>query len=504
MAYRGGGGGGAFNARRGDVVDGRYRVASEAGAGNFARVVRAQDTQRGGEMVAVKMLRREYQRDAAFEREVLQAINQKDPDGRHKVAHMTSYFQWQGMPCFTFRLYGPALKSRRFGGVGRKQLANLARQLARTLHFFHFECRLVHTDLKPENILCDDLEPQAADGIGAGWTICDLGSASFFGPKPDQDLISTRPYRAPEVVLGCPWSYAADMWSLGCILYEVARGRKLFDVTTDAQHLQLFQRRLGPVPLWLVRNAESRRRSQLFDSQGRLLQQQRSVSAPPLDEELREDPEFLDLLEQCFQYDPAARLRADEVAHHPFVTRNTTPPPGGAAPLVTRLPANGYSSGAIRTPGAEYMRDCVPLSAARKEQLRLGAPGGKIVATGPVLRQAADCVPADSIPPPPIRAYTTTHRRPEERVSSSALAAAEAALRSARSESKMRAAMASPAHSGQADGMYQTSSQAYGSMAAAMSGRRGSAASASEFPALHHQTAAGIHSRRADGHGRML
>eukprot|EP01065_Artemidia_motanka_P007996 TRINITY_DN13_c0_g2_i1.p1 TRINITY_DN13_c0_g2~~TRINITY_DN13_c0_g2_i1.p1 ORF type:complete len:506 (+),score=168.88 TRINITY_DN13_c0_g2_i1:101-1618(+) len=494
-----------FNCRPGDTVDGRYRVVSEAGAGNFARVVRAQDTQRNDEMVAIKILRKEYQRDASFEREVLQAINQKDPQQREKVAHMRAFFQWEGLPCFRFKLYGPNLKSRRFGpsAVSRPQLALLARQLGRTLHFFHFEARLVHTDLKPENILCDDSSVTAADGLGRGWTICDLGSASFYGPKPDQDLISTRPYRGPEVVLGCPWSYASDMWSFGCIIYEAARGRKLFDVSSDEQHLHLFQRKLGALPSWLVRNATPRQRSAFFDSSGRL-QPMGPQSRPlpsgsiPLADELQGDPELLDLLMQCFQYDPACRLRADEVAHHPFVANNSPAPAGGPAPMISRTPQSGYTSGAIRTPGTELMRDCVPLSAAQKAQLsrRSGSPSKHPVG---FRGAAADSVTADRIAAPPLSGRpSSTGGRLAAGVTASALAAAESHLRSARdSQAKLR--HATPTGSMSRDSMYQTSSQAYG----AASGRRGSGQSqtSSAFPALNHQIAAGVRSgRRESGH----
>ena len=37
-------------------------------------------------------------------------------------------------------------------------------------------------------------------------------------------MVSTRHYRAPEVILGLGWSYPADMWSLGCIFAELITG----------------------------------------------------------------------------------------------------------------------------------------------------------------------------------------------------------------------------------------------------------------------------------------
>lgn len=37
-------------------------------------------------------------------------------------------------------------------------------------------------------------------------------------------VVSTRHYRAPEVILGLGWSFPADMWSIGCIIAELATG----------------------------------------------------------------------------------------------------------------------------------------------------------------------------------------------------------------------------------------------------------------------------------------
>jgi serine/threonine protein kinase len=58
--------------------------------------------------------------------------------------------------------------------------------------------------------------------------------------------IQTRHYRAPEVVFGCPWSFPADVWSVGCVLYEVYTGECLFMTHEDMEHLAMMGRALGP------------------------------------------------------------------------------------------------------------------------------------------------------------------------------------------------------------------------------------------------------------------
>ena len=56
-------------------------------------------------------------------------------------------------------------------------------------------------------------------------------------------IVSTRCYRAPEVILGLGWMFSADMWSMGCIIYELATGRLLYDTHDNLDHLHLMERR---------------------------------------------------------------------------------------------------------------------------------------------------------------------------------------------------------------------------------------------------------------------
>ena len=91
--------------------------------------------------------------------------------------------------------------------------------------------QLVHTDLKPENILLldsgYDKEPVAPGSKhttrvphSSAIRLIDFGSATW-ETQYHSSVVSTRHYRAPEVILGMPWSYPCDSWSVGCILIEL-------------------------------------------------------------------------------------------------------------------------------------------------------------------------------------------------------------------------------------------------------------------------------------------
>lgn len=53
--------------------------------------------------------------------------------------------------------------------------------------------------------------------------VIDFGSATF-EEQYHSNIVSTRHYRAPEVILGMGWSYPCDMWSVGCIIVELLTG----------------------------------------------------------------------------------------------------------------------------------------------------------------------------------------------------------------------------------------------------------------------------------------
>jgi len=60
--------------------------------------------------------------------------------------------------------------------------------------------------------------------------IADLGNACWTHHH-FTSLIQTRQYRSPEVIVGLGYASSADVWSLGCMLYELLTGSLLFEPT---------------------------------------------------------------------------------------------------------------------------------------------------------------------------------------------------------------------------------------------------------------------------------
>ena len=61
--------------------------------------------------------------------------------------------------------------------------------------------------------------------------VIDFGSATFDW-EHHSTIVSTRHYRAPEVILELGWSQPCDIWSIGCILFELYLGFTLFQVNS--------------------------------------------------------------------------------------------------------------------------------------------------------------------------------------------------------------------------------------------------------------------------------
>ena len=88
------------------------------------------------------------------------------------------------------------------------------RQMISGIHYIH-ELNILHRDLKPANIFLTS---------GQQLKIGDFGISKSLDQTRDmaQTYCGTPVYMAPEVVGGVPYNHKADIWSLGCILYELA------------------------------------------------------------------------------------------------------------------------------------------------------------------------------------------------------------------------------------------------------------------------------------------
>lgn len=105
--------------------------------------------------------------------------------------------------------------------------------------------------------------------------IIDLGNSEILGVN-NEDEIMIRSYRPPENIMNSFYNEKADIWGMGCIIYELLTGEYLFDIDRDLkdnekdrQHLHQMYETLGKIPKDYALDCEFS--EQLFDNQGRIV-----------------------------------------------------------------------------------------------------------------------------------------------------------------------------------------------------------------------------------------
>ncbi|KAM9037023.1 serine/threonine-protein kinase 36 isoform X1 [Sarcophilus harrisii] len=117
------------------------------------------------------------------------------------------------------------------GKLPEDQVQAIAAQLVSALYYLHSH-RILHRDMKPQNILL---------AKGGGIKLCDFGFARAMSTNTMvlTSIKGTPLYMSPELVEERPYDHTADLWSVGCILYELAVGTPPFYTTSIFQLVSL-------------------------------------------------------------------------------------------------------------------------------------------------------------------------------------------------------------------------------------------------------------------------
>lgn len=340
----------------------RYSIIKLLGQGTFGKVVEAYDKQRKTRC-AVKIIRsiQKYRDASRIELRVLSTLASNDQSNRNKCIHLRDCFDYRNHICIVTDLLGQSvfdfLKGNGFVPFPSSQIQNFARQLFTSVAFLH-DLNLIHTDLKPENILLVNNNyqtftynrhiPSSSFAISRKATqrrvlldseirLIDFGSATF-DDEYHSSVVSTRHYRAPEIILNLGWSFPCDIWSIGCILVEFYTGDALFQTHDNLEHLAMMEAVIDDkIDSKLVRQVMQGGRSGNQNQAAKYFY--RSKLNYPNDDTTRASRKyvkamkplehfipqgnkfhrlFLDLLKRIFVYDPKQRITAKEALKHPW------------------------------------------------------------------------------------------------------------------------------------------------------------------------------------------
>ena len=241
---------------------GRYQVTGLLGKGGMGEVYRAQDDRLGRD-VAVKVLPAVFSADAErlkrFDQEARAAGAMNHPN----VLAILDIGTQDGAPFIVSELLeGETLRDRIGNGpLSVRKVVEFGCQIARGLGAAHAK-GIVHRDLKPENLFVTrDGHVKILDFGLAKLVRSDLGS----GPRHDSlaatmtevgQVLGTVGYMAPEQVRGEPTDHRADLFALGCVLYELVTGKAPFHHASSADTMAAIVRDdLPPFPAELERQA---------------------------------------------------------------------------------------------------------------------------------------------------------------------------------------------------------------------------------------------------------
>ncbi|OHT14343.1 CMGC family protein kinase [Tritrichomonas foetus] len=306
----------------------RFDVIEVLGDGAFGIVTKCRDKETG-ELVAIKKMKQKYE---SFD----ECLKLKEVKSLRKIKHnnvikLLQVFREDSYLFLVFELLGKSLlktmNEKNGQAFSEDEIRNIMHQLLVGLSYVHRQ-GFFHRDIKPENLLWKDDVLKLAD----------FGLAREIRSRPPYtEYVSTRWYRAPEIILRSPnYNSPVDIWAVGAIMAELYLGHPIFQGLSEQDQMYKIVNVLGTP------------NSQNWPDFGRLVSKTPfrippMASVPLSSMMLAASPEAIDLITQLLSYDPARRPSASQALNHPFFSRCEKPPAG----LSSRRPQNEQDSDSL-------------------------------------------------------------------------------------------------------------------------------------------------------------
>ncbi|XP_064848137.1 serine/threonine-protein kinase MAK-like [Oncorhynchus masou masou] len=217
----------------------RYTTMRQLGDGTFGSVLMGKSNE-SGELVAIKRMKRKfYSWDECMNLREVKSLKKLSHANVVKLKEVIRendhlYFVFEYMKENLYQL----MKDREDGMFSENEIRNIIFQVLTGLAFVHKTCVSIrsvspgyfHRDIKPENLLC--MGPELVK-------IADFGLAREIRSQPPYtEYVSTRWYRAPEVLLRSQsYSSPIDIWAVGCIMAELYTLRPLFPGNSEVDEI---------------------------------------------------------------------------------------------------------------------------------------------------------------------------------------------------------------------------------------------------------------------------
>jgi len=216
---------------------GPYEILELLGRGGMGEVYRGRDTRLRRD-VAVKLVHPHLLDSSSVER-LQREARALATLGHPNVASVYELGEAEGTSFIVMELVaGETLADRLVQGpLPSTEIVRVARQIAAALEAAH-DKGIVHRDLKPANIKIGTDGVVKVLDFGLAKTLpshplnVDLSTATL--PTRDGTTVGTAPYMSPEQMRGVEIDRRTDVWSFGCVIYEMVTGRRAFKGETAA------------------------------------------------------------------------------------------------------------------------------------------------------------------------------------------------------------------------------------------------------------------------------
>lgn len=297
-------------------VDSRFSIISEVGCGCYGSVFKAID-RANNEIVALKKVKvfdKEMSLPQAFYREkkVFDTVKHDN------VLNMKEVFRCKKDNALYFVMefceydLSSLIHDSRTGMLSISKVRSLFKQLLHGVAALHSK-GFIHRDIKPSNILINKKNILK---------LIDFGLSRQANPstQPLTHNVVSPSYKAPEIIFGDPnYGFSSDIWSLGCVLFELITGLVLFRPKSHSDFSQL-----SAISSILGKPSHEEWPS-LSSLPGSFLvnmgNDSRSVLSDLLDSKLPDEFAMAkSLIMQMLVYDPSKRISIEEALQHPFLS----------------------------------------------------------------------------------------------------------------------------------------------------------------------------------------
>ena len=245
----------------GDIIN-NYHVIDLLGQGISGRVYEVYQSNDSKKRFAMKIIKNKkiYRNQSLIELKIVAALNKNCylKNQTCNIINLHDYFFHQEHLCLVFELLKEnlyqSLQHNHLQGISLNSINFIIKQLLLAIEQVH-SLGIIHCDVKPENVLVKIKLDKDKSDISIKLT--DFGSSCLKNTLIFSQVQSLF-YRAPEVILGIPYTQAIDIWSVGLVTVELFLGRPLIPGYSEYDQLKKIIQLIGKIPDSMLEKANKK------------------------------------------------------------------------------------------------------------------------------------------------------------------------------------------------------------------------------------------------------